>query len=79
MKIFTFFMGREFKLRFILLSLIFISELLYIQFLDTKLPNNGRQTVYIGKLNIYIYGYYKYLTKLQYVPTKADCLVGLWV
>lgn len=47
MKIFTFFMGREFTLRFILLSLIFISELLYIQFLDTKLPNNGRQTVYI--------------------------------
>jgi len=62
MKIFTLFMGREFTLRFILLSLIFISELLYIQFLDTKLPNNGRQTVYIGKLNIYIYGCFKYLT-----------------
>ncbi|XP_026819731.1 neuronal acetylcholine receptor subunit beta-2-like [Rhopalosiphum maidis] len=47
MKILTFLMGRETKLRFILLSLIFISELLYIQFLDTKLPNNGKKAVYI--------------------------------
>ncbi|XP_025208517.1 neuronal acetylcholine receptor subunit beta-2-like [Melanaphis sacchari] len=47
MKIFTFLMGRESTLRLILLSIIFISELLYIQFLDMKLPNNGKETVYI--------------------------------
>uniref|UniRef100_A0A2S2NSS6 Neuronal acetylcholine receptor subunit beta-2 n=1 Tax=Schizaphis graminum TaxID=13262 RepID=A0A2S2NSS6_SCHGA len=47
MKILTFLMGREIKLRFILLSLIFISELLYIQFLDMKLPNNGKKPVYM--------------------------------
>lgn len=52
MRTLSFLMGRESTTRIILLCLIFISELLYIQFLDTKLPNNGNQTVYIGKLSI---------------------------
>ncbi|KAL5244524.1 hypothetical protein ACI65C_011934 [Semiaphis heraclei] len=47
MRTLSFLMGRESTTRIILLCLIFISELLYIQFLDTKLPNNGNQTVYI--------------------------------
>lgn len=49
MRTFTFLMGREISLRITLLCLFFISELLYIQFLDTKIPNNGEHSVYIGK------------------------------
>lgn len=49
MRTFTFLMGRETSLRITLLSLFFISELLYIQFLDMKIPNNGENSVYIGK------------------------------
>lgn len=49
MRTFTFLMGRETSLRIILLCLFFISELLYLQFLDAKIPNNGENAVYIGK------------------------------
>lgn len=50
MRTFTFFITcREIVLRIILLCLFFISELLYVQFLDAKIPNNGEEPVYIGK------------------------------
>jgi hypothetical protein len=42
-------MGRETSLRITLLCLFFISELLFLQFLNMKLPNNGEYLVYIGK------------------------------
>ncbi|VVC32869.1 Hypothetical protein CINCED_3A023710 [Cinara cedri] len=47
MRTFTFLMGREYTLRIVLLCLFFISELLYIEFLDTKIPNNGENSVFI--------------------------------
>lgn len=55
MRTLTFLMGREISFRIILLSLFFISEVLFIQFLDTKIPNNGKFQVYIGNLRIYRY------------------------
>jgi len=51
MRTFSFLISREISLRIFLLCLFFISELLYIQFLDTKIPNNGENVVYIGKIN----------------------------
>ncbi|XP_050420721.1 acetylcholine receptor subunit alpha-1-B-like [Adelges cooleyi] len=47
MSTFTFLLGREIMIRIILLALFFISELFYIQFLNTKIPNNGSHPVYI--------------------------------
>lgn len=52
MRTFSFLMGRETSLRIFLLCLFFISDLLYLQFLDTKIPNNGEHLVYIGKISI---------------------------
>jgi len=49
MRTLTFLMGRETSLRIILLCLFFVSELFYLQFIDTKIPNNGEHLVYIGK------------------------------
>lgn len=49
MKSFTFLLGHRTSLRIILLSSFFISEILYIQFLDMIIPNNGEHPVYIGE------------------------------
>lgn len=49
MRTFTFLMGHETSLRIILLCLFFISELLFLQYLDLKIPNNGEEGVLISK------------------------------
>lgn len=54
MRTLTFLMGREISLRIFLLCLFFISEILFIQFLDTKIPNNGENQVNISKIKISI-------------------------
>lgn len=79
MRTFTYLMGRECTLRIVLLCLFFISELLYIQLLDTKIPNNGELFVYIGKYKytilqiklhaiIYQYGFVNFSSTVPQFP-----------
>lgn len=72
MRTLTFLMGRETSFRIFLLCLFFISEILFIQFLDAKIPNNGEHEVYIGKIRICTYllpslyiGTYRYVHRTE--------------